>query len=283
MTAPLESRWLNVADLPAARTFLTRDAEANLLLLDLTERLGAPPSPGEAHAEIVGAWRGEELVGMAGLRPSVVLDASARPEAVEAFVPYLESLGVGLVKSPASAVDLLWARLSQRGERRALVDRLETAYSLRADAATLRDPRPGETLRPATPRDLEHLVVAARESLREEDRPDPFAGDARGFTRWVRGRVARARVVEHEGEIVFVGYADVRRPEGWLLQGVYTFPAWRRRGCASVGVSALCREAFAACAEHVQLAVVDGNEAGERLYAALGFTPFARLRTILFT
>ncbi len=283
MNAHLESRWLGVGDVAAARTFLTRDAEANLLLLDLTERLGSPPSPGEAHAEIVGAWRGEELVGMAGLRPSVVLDASARPEAVEAFVPYLESLDVGLVKSPAAAVDLLWDRLSQRCLRRALIDRLETAYSLRPDAATLWETRPGESVRPATPRDLDRLVVAARESLREEDRPDPFAGDARGFMRWVRGRVARARVVERGDEIVCVGYADVRRPEGWLLQGVYTFPAWRRRGCASVGVSALCREAFAAGAEHVQLAVVEGNEAGERLYEGLGFTAFARLRTILFT
>jgi RimJ/RimL family protein N-acetyltransferase len=44
----------------------------------------------------------------------------------------------------------------------------------------------------------------------------------------------------------------------------------------------LCREAFRAGAEHVQLAVVDGNEAGRRLYEGLGFEPFGALRTILF-
>ena len=93
--------------------------------------------------------------------------------------------------------------------------------------------------------DLDWLVEAARESLREESRPDPFAGDARGFRRWVRGRVARARVVEEGGRIVFAGYADVQRPEGWLLQGIYTRPEARRRGHASVGVSDLCRAAFA--------------------------------------
>jgi predicted GNAT family acetyltransferase len=130
--------------------------------------------------------------------------------------------------------------------------------------------------------DLDELVVAARESLREEERPDPFAGDPRGFRRWVRGRVPRARVVEHAGRVVFVGYADVQRPEGWLIQGVYTWPEFRRRGFAAAGVSDVCREAFAAGARHVQLAVVEGNAAGQGLYAGLGFEPFGELRTILF-
>ena len=42
-------------------------------------------------------------------------------------------------------------------------------------------------------------------------------------------------------------------------------------------------EAFEAGADHVQLAVVEGNTAGVRLYEKLGFEPFARLRTILFS
>ena len=131
--------------------------------------------------------------------------------------------------------------------------------------------------------DLEPLVYAARESLREEDRPDPFAGDASSFRRWVLGRVSRARVVECDGEIRFVGYADVQRPEGWLIQGVYTFPEMRGQGLAAVGVSDLCRRAFAAGTGHVQLAVVEGNAPGIGLYEKLGFRPVGRLRTILFT
>jgi predicted GNAT family acetyltransferase len=80
-----------------------------------------------------------------------------------------------------------------------------------------------------------------------------------------------------------VGYADVQRTEGWLLQGIYTWPKCRRRGLASFGLSELCREAFRAGTNHVQLAVVDGNIAAERLYQKLGFRSFAKLRTILFT
>ena len=54
------------------------------------------------------------------------------------------------------------------------------------------------------------------------------------------------------------------------------------RGLAAAGVSALCHNAFAAAADHVQLSVVEGNTAAEGLYERLGFRRFARIRTILF-
>ena len=90
-------------------------------------------------------------------------------------------------------------------------------------------------------------------------------------------------VAEVDRRVVFVAYADIRRDEGWLLQGVYTWPEFRRRGLAAAGVSSLCGRAFSKGAEHVQLAVVDGNRPGEALYEGLGFRPFAKLRTILFS
>jgi len=283
MARRVEARLLRNEDRPAVLARLAANAKANLFLLDLTDRISAPPAPGEMRTEIAAAWRGEEVVGVVGLRPSIAFDADVTPEAVEAFLPLLESLGVGLVKSPADAVEWFWRQLGRRFYRRALVDRFETAYSVDAGDAKLGWPRGSERTRGALAEDLDWLVEAARESLREESRPDPFAGDARGFRRWVRGRVPRARVVEDAGRIVFAGYADVQRPDGWLLQGIYTRPEARRRGYGSVGVSTLCREAFASGADHVQLSVVDGNQAGRSLYESLGFKPFAKLRTILFS
>jgi predicted GNAT family acetyltransferase len=215
------------------------------------------------------------------LRPTVVLDARIEVPALEALLPFVEPIGVGLVKSEEQAVGALWSRISRHGQRSAVVDRLETAYAVDEQSARLVPARGGE-VRDAGSDDLGPLVYAARESLREESRPDPFAGDMRGFRRWVRGRVPRARVVEHGGQVVFVGYADVRRPEGWLLQGVYTWSHARRQGFAAIGTSDLCRAAFVAKADHVQLAVVDGNDAARGLYEGLGFKPFARLRTVLF-
>ncbi len=283
MAAAVESRLVGLADREAALRFLSREPVANLFLLDLAARLGAPPVPGETRAKIVAAWRDDEIVGMAGLHPTVILDANVGKEAVEAFIPYVERIKVGLLKSPVPAVDLLWRQLSARRSRRVIVDRIETAYALYEGDSKRIEPIVGESARRATDLDLDDLVVAARESLREEGRPDPFVGDAEGFRCWVRGRVARARVVEFAGRVAMVGYADVQRQEGWLLQGIYTWPDHRQRGLASFGVSELCREAFTTGANHVQLAVVEGNAAAQRLYESLGFKPFAKLRTILFT
>ncbi|MCH8084181.1 MAG: GNAT family N-acetyltransferase [Myxococcales bacterium] len=283
MAAAVESRLVGLADRETALDFLSRDAVANLFLLDLAARLGTPPAPGEIRTKIVGAWRDDEIVGMAGLHPTVILDANAGKEAVEAFVPYLERIKVGLVKSLVPTVDLLWEAFSARSSRRVIVDRIEIAYALYEGDWKPIEPISGESARRATNSDLGDLVVAAFESLREEGRPDPFVGDAGGFRHWVSGRVARARVVEFAGRVAMVGYADVQRQEGWLLQGIYTWPDYRQRGLASFGVSELCREAFAAGAKHVQLAVVEGNAAAQRLYEGLGFKPFAKLRTILFT
>jgi ribosomal protein S18 acetylase RimI-like enzyme len=282
MARSVEARYLEDCARDDALAYLASDAQSNLFLMDLVARFGGSPAPGEARTEIAVATRAGEIVGIAALHPSIVFDAAIGAEALEVLIPFVETLNVGLVKSSVASVDVLWTRLSRGSERRALVDRTETAYTLDGAGAQLIDPDPSWVSRPAEKRDLEPLVYAARESLREEDRPDPFAGDVRSFRRWVCGRVARARVVECEGRIVFVGYADVQRSDGWLLQGIYTWPEMRRRGFGSAGTSDLCREAFSNGAAHVQLAVVEGNEPARALYEGLGFKPFSQLRTILF-
>jgi predicted GNAT family acetyltransferase len=264
-----------------AARLLGADAQSNLFLLDLVLGLDAPPAPGEAAAELWGAWRRRTLLGVAALRPCIVLAAQLQAPVLEVLTGALTGVESGLVKSPVEGADMLWRRLEARG-RHALVDRVERAYALRVGEARLVEPPAGTRIRQATLQDLDALVEAARASLREEQRPDPFDGDPDGFRRWVRGRLPRAQVLERGGSVVFVGYADVRRKEGWLLQGVYTWPSARRRGFASAGVSSLCRSAFDAGADHVQLSVVEGNQAGGGLYAKLGFQPFASLRTILF-
>lgn len=278
-------RWkthvLRASDREVALRHLAVAPRRNLFLLDLVASVGSAPAPHEAAAQVVGLFQDSELKALAALRPTLVLDSGTTLEQLERLRPAFEAIGSGLVKSADELVSPLWQWLSDRG-RQAIVDRIETSYAL--DPAALRgvqDP-PGVRIRPAGEADLEALVTAARASLREEKRPDPFDGDPPGFRRWVRGRLHRARVVDVDGQVVFVGYADVRRPEGWLIQGVYCWPEARRRGYARAGMNALVREAFARGADHVQLAVVEGNTPAVELYEGLGFQPFDTLRTILF-
>lgn len=280
--AGLRVRPLRERDLDAALEYLDRAPLLNLVLADLVLRV-ADPAPGQGRPpEVLGAWRGRELAGLAGLAPSVVFDALAEPAALEAFFPYLVRVGSGLVKSTEEVVAPLHDWLDAEG-RRVLLDRIEIGFAVTRERARLRPPAEAPPVRTAAASDLEALVDAARRSLLEESRPDPFDADPIGFRRWVGGRVRRAVVVECGDELGFVGYADVQCSRGWLLQGVFTWPEARRRGFAAAGVSELCRRAFASGGAHVQLAVIEGNTAAEQLYAGLGFERFARLRTLLFS
>jgi RimJ/RimL family protein N-acetyltransferase len=271
-------RSLRRRDCDAAIALLTPSSRDDLFLLDLVRQI---PAPGDAVVDVIAAWRGATLLGLAALRPTIVLQSGLAPPVRDALMGPLSDVTSGLIRCDEAQAGELWARFAVRG-RRAIVDRRETSLVL--ERAWLRGaPTPaGVAVRPAATHDLEALVEAARASLREEGRPDPFLGDPKGFRRWVAARVARAHVAELGGEAVWAGYADVRLREGHLLQGIYTWPSQRRRGIAAAGVCALCRAAFASGADHVQLSVVEGNAAARDLYVRLGFRPHATLRTILF-
>jgi len=281
MGGGLHARPLGVRDRPQALELLAARPDENLVLVDLAQRLGAVRLEGEAVPQIQGVFDGSRLVAAASLRPSIVLSSGLSDEMLDVLVPALRRIPSSLIKSESPIVERLWKRLEAAG-RRAVIDRIEIAYRLTPERlAPVGDALPGFA-RPARVGDLEDLVHAARASLWEEHRPDPAEGDPAGFRRWVEGRLAHARVVSDHGRMVFVAYADVRRTQGWLIQGVYTWPEARRRGFARRGMDSVVREAFAMGAAHVQLAVVEGNQGAATLYRGMGFEPFGELRTILY-
>ncbi len=274
-------RRLGVDDQRSVLEYLRVAPDRNLTLIDYAGRLGRPPGQADLPPQLFGAYQADRLMGVAAVRPSVVVSAALPDAARDALLPQLLRVPSGLVKCDRRDAEPIWAALAREG-RRTSIDRVEIAYRLRPEEMRpVQPPLPG-VARPARESDLAELVYAARASLWEEDRPDPAEGDPKGFERWVRSRMERARVVCEGGRLVFVAYADVRCDEGWLVQGVYTWPKYRRRGYARRGMDSVLREAFASGASHVQLAVVEGNDRAARLYEALGFEAFAELRTVLF-
>lgn len=291
MAGPLRARLLGAEDRERALEYLRAAPDENLVLIDFVSRLGIGLRPGEFPPQIYGAFREKmpvdargfegELCGVIVVRPSIALSWDLSEDALDLFLPYLLRVPNGLLKSERRVVEPLWQAMQEAG-REAMIDRVEIGYRL--SPKEIMPARPGlpGVARPARIEDLEELVYAARASLWEENRPDPADGDPVGFRRWVQGRLGRARIVSEEGKTVFVAYADVRREEGWLVQGVYTWPDARRRGFARRGMDSVVREAFASGASHVQLAVVEGNDRASELYRTLGFEAFGELRTILF-
>ena len=71
----LRVRTLQPNDRGAALARLERAPRLNLHLTDQVLRIGVTGQPGAARPEILGAWQGEELAGILGIQPSVVLDA----------------------------------------------------------------------------------------------------------------------------------------------------------------------------------------------------------------
>ncbi len=274
--------FLLASDRDRVLDYLRKDPQLNLQLLDLID--WTPDSRSELDVEpvVLVAWDSGEVSGVAVLRPSLLFDAHLEPSSLEAFLPFFSAIETGLLKSLDRVVSDLWNLLRRTG-RRSLIDRYETAFTIGVGELSPAAMPEGAVLRRALASDLDQLVYAARASLRAERRPDPAERDPVGFARWVRSRLARARVVEVAGSLAFVAYADVRRVEGWLVQGVFTWPAMRRRNYAAAAMTGLVNEALDSGADHIQLAVIEGNEAALNLYNCLGFRPMARLRTVLFT
>ena len=101
----MRARLLGPGDREVAARLLGADAQSNLFLLDLVLGLDAPPAPGEAAAELWGAWRRRTLLGVAALRPCIVLAAQLQAPVLEVLTGALTGVESGLVKSPVEGVD----------------------------------------------------------------------------------------------------------------------------------------------------------------------------------
>ncbi len=142
---------------------------------------------------------------------------------------------------------------------------------------------PPAPIRPSTRRDVDALAVAAAAMHREElsadtTPPDPSAWRARMTQLVDRGW---SWVWTEGGQVVFKAELSAWTPEVVQVQGVFTGSAWRGRGVATSGMTALC-SVLLEQVPLVSLYVNGYNHAALRVYGRVGFEQQGEFATVMY-
>jgi predicted GNAT family acetyltransferase len=140
----------------------------------------------------------------------------------------------------------------------------------------------GFVLRPAVRRDISWLLEAHAAMCREDLGVDQVARNPQGYARYFDHLVRQRRMVV--GELhqapIFKAEIALESREAWLIEGVYTAPEARGRGCATRAMAWLAEMAVErgrmAC-----LYVHRRNEIAVRVYKRVGFEVISPWATAL--
>lgn len=286
VTLPAEGRWgvklLADEDVKSVLAFLRREPLINIYLISrLMEEKTA------AATQIVEVRYNRELVIVASLATNIVIaaDPNTPRDLVESAVALIADriitrmIPVRAIISPANLVDALWQHLRRTIDPPTVVRMNQPIYALRRRLAF-----PDlETARYSTPRDIDLLVPACAAMHKEEVGIDPLERDAAGYRERIRELVDRKRsIVRIEGRRIaskceFSAVTD----EAVQLMGVWTDPAFRRRGLARRTLREICGHLFHR-GKHVTLFVNDFNTPAIALYESLGFEQIGVNRALIW-
>jgi predicted GNAT family acetyltransferase len=278
----LRIRFATSRDVDAALAFLDERPAENVFLSYLVRRDRFAQNEGSRVWTL--ALRGAEIRGVC-LAASNVVPAAADDEAARALADGLGGLrpGTQSLVGERATVEILWERLRQRAPRVRLVRDEQPLYVIERGAAVEALPEADGLLRSARGEDLDLLVEAAADMLREEILDDPYSRDPIGFRTQV-WRLVQDRaiyVLEVGRQVVFKAHANVRTPLAAQVSGVYTLPSHRGRGHARSGMTALARRLLR---EHprVSLYVNLENVRAMRAYEAVGFRRIGTFKSVFF-
>src|SRR5215211_5344711 len=156
-----------------------------------------------------------------------------------------------------------WHHYAEAGQAMRLFCR-ELLFELR-HPVEVHDPVPG--LRPASPDDLEQLIVVHAEMALDESGVNPLDVDPQGFRRRCARRVEQGRswVYAEGGRLIFKADVISETPEVIYLEGVYVSPEERGRGYGVRCLSQLSRHLLART-RSVCVLVNELNGAAQALY-----------------
>ena len=249
VTLPVEGRWsvrpLADEDVADVLAFLRREPLINIYLISrlLEERTAAA-------TQVVEVRFNRQLVIVASLATNIVLaaDREAGRDRIDSAIGILADriitrmIPVRAIISPADLVEMLWKHLRRTIDPPTVVRMTQPIYAIRRrlDFPDL------ETARYSTMRDMDALVPACAAMHKEEVGIDPLERDAIGYRERIRELVERKRsIVRIEGGRIaskceFSAVSD----EGVQLMGVWTEPAFRRRGLARQTLREVCGHLF---------------------------------------
>jgi predicted GNAT family acetyltransferase len=285
-TLPAEGRWtikpLSDDDAESALAFLRRDPLINVYLISriLEERF---PSA----AQMVEVRYNRDIVLVASLATNIVLagDPAAPRDVIDAALSAIAEriltrmLPVRAIISPSQLVEGLWTRLRTRLDPPTVVRMTQPVYAIRRrfDFPDL------EYSRYSTSRDLDQLVPACAAMHKEEVGIDPLERDAVGYRDRIRELIDRKRSIVHieNGVIAAKCEFSAVTPDAVQLMGVWTSPAYRRRGFAQAMLREVCGH-LARKGKTVTLFVNDFNRPAMSLYENLGFQRIGVNRALIW-
>jgi hypothetical protein len=274
-----EVRTLGPGDVPALRSLLARDTEANVFV---EHRIAVTKlDPRWLGGQIWGYCEGDQLLSACHYAANVV-PVNADTAAIEAFAQLAASRPrtCGSLVGPAEQVMPLWERLEPAWGPARSVRRNQPFLVMRRPSALAPDP----LVRPVEIDEVDALYPASVAMYTEEVGVSPEQGSGSGY----RGRVAQlvsrgwafARL-EH-GEVVFKAEVGAVTPYACQLQGVWVHPDRRGEGLAAPGMAAVVEQVLDKIAPVVTLYVNEHNTPARATYARVGFERTSTFATVLF-
>lgn len=232
---------LGPSHVSALRALLSRDPAHNMYLLGLMEEFGVVSGQGRAPFTFWGRFLDGELaavVFVGGAGGLVVPSAASLRDVAEIGKALVGKVHPKAVMGEKVLVDSLMQHLGAGAAPRH--SRTQKLYSVSADDL---GPFTNPLLRLATDADLPQLVPMAAAGVKEMMNRDPLGEDPEGYRARVGLRVAARRtyVLEERSQLVFKLDVGSRSQYGAELEGLYTLPAARQQGHATLCLGQISR------------------------------------------
>ena len=276
---PITVQQLAPSDADALRALLAKDPAQNLYLLGLLQEFGIAPADGRSSFSYWGRFDGKTLTaalfvgGGGGLMVPSASDSTSTGVIADALAERVR-LKASVGEKPA--VDALVRSLCAGKPR---LSRTQRLFSVSADDL---GPFTNPLLRLAREEDLPRLLPLAQGYVREALERDPLAEDPQGYEARVIQRIRQRRtyVLEEAGGLVFKVDIGSRSQYGAELEGVYTLPAERKKGHATLCLGQISRHLLSSL-PRLTMRIDEHDESTARIARKVGYLAGRTLRLVL--